>query len=68
MLLISKEINSKVKRRHGVILNVYCKVRDASLKNQRTVRFQLLDFLEKVKLWLLQVGYRLLGGEDVEED
>lgn len=53
---------------HGGGLNVYCWVKDNSLKRLRTIWFWLHDFLQKINYgdnkkdqWLLDVGWEREG-------
>lgn len=61
-----KEMSCQVMDRHGSTLNAYHKVKEADLKRQRAVRFQLRDVLEKAQPWsrYKDRGYRRLWGRD----
>ena len=61
-----KEMSRQVTDRHGSTLNAYYKVKEADLKRQLAVRFQLHDVLEKAQPWsqYKDRGYRRLRGRD----
>ena len=49
--IVLKEMSYQTVGQHGGILSAHSLVKEANLKMPYTLRFQLHDILEKVKLW-----------------